>query len=128
MYENLDFSTNTAPGLQFDYAYGQILGTENDQFIVETSVDCGKTWKQVWKKTGKALTTKTDLGNTTLPFVPIKEHWKTETVPMPALAGIDGATFRFRGVSANGDALYLDNIKLVTITGTNDTKSDNYRN
>ncbi|MBK6698334.1 MAG: hypothetical protein IPG55_00215 [Saprospiraceae bacterium] len=46
---------------------------------------------------------------------------------MPALAGIDGATFRFRGVSANGDALYLDNIKLVTITGTNDTKSDNYR-
>ncbi len=127
MYENLDFSTNPTPGLQFDYAYGQILGTENDQFIVETSVDCGKTWKQVWKKSGKALTTKTDLGNTTLPFVPLKEHWKTETVPMPALAGIDGATFRFRGVSANGDALYLDNIKLVTITGTNDTKSDNYK-
>ncbi|MDF3028944.1 MAG: hypothetical protein K0S23_3251 [Fluviicola sp.] len=105
----------TAATLTFDVAYRRRLAGSNDQLIVQISTDCGSTWTNVYNKTGNGAQplyqSATLSGGEYFPTV--ATDWRTETISlMPYVtAASDNIRFRFRGVSANGNNIYIDNVK-----------------
>ncbi len=105
----------TAATLTFDVAYRKRTSTSNDQLIVQISTDCGATWTNVYSKTGNVspflYQNATVLATEYFPTV--ATDWRTETISlMPYVsAASDNIRFRFRGVSANGNNIFIDNVK-----------------
>jgi hypothetical protein len=114
----------TSPGdnteLAFDvaYTYYSAGSPENDQLRVDYSTNCGSTWTNIFAKGGTTLSTAPPVSNSQQPFVPTASQWRTETIDVSSLAGQGEVLFRFRGVSAFGDNLYLDNVRLQQATTT----------
>jgi hypothetical protein len=104
----------SAPSLNFDVAYCQYSG-ENDRLYVEASTDCGSTWTILYSKAGNTLATRPAL---TTVFVPTStSEWRHELVSLAAYAGMNDVLVRFRGVSAYGNNLYLDNVNFAGTVG-----------
>ncbi|MGV3609873.1 MAG: PKD domain-containing protein [Fluviicola sp.] len=101
--------------LKFDVAYRKRVATSNDQLIVQISTDCGATWTNVYSKSGNVSPflwqNSTVLATEYYPTV--ATDWRTETISlMPYVtAASDNIRFRFRGVSANGNNIFIDNVK-----------------
>jgi subtilisin-like proprotein convertase family protein len=91
------------------HAAGATFSTEVDQIFLESSSNGGTTWNPVVTLTnanpGGDLNTG---GASTALFVPNASQWRSLSYPVPA--GTD--RIRFRGVSAFGNAVYLDNIQI----------------
>ncbi len=105
----------TAATLKFDVAYRRRVAGSNDQLIVQISTDCGATWTNVYNKTGNGaqpLYQSATLSATEY-FPTVATDWRTETISlMPYVtAASDNIRFRFRGVSANGNNIFIDNVK-----------------
>lgn len=105
----------TAATLKFDVAYRKKTITSNDQLIVQISTDCGVTWTNVYSKTGN--TTPYLYQNATVLateyFPTVSTDWRTETISLMSYVGTTSKNirFRFRGVSANGNNIFIDNVK-----------------
>uniref|UniRef100_UPI003137FB35 M43 family zinc metalloprotease n=1 Tax=Fluviicola taffensis TaxID=191579 RepID=UPI003137FB35 len=105
----------TAATLKFDVAYRKRTATSNDQLIVQISTDCGTTWTNVYSKTGNVspflYQNATVLASEYFPTV--ATDWRTETIDLMSYvtATSDNIRFRFRGVSANGNNIFIDNVK-----------------
>ncbi|WP_430403607.1 PKD domain-containing protein [Fluviicola sp.] len=105
----------TAATLKFDVAYRKRTATSNDQLIVQISTDCGTTWTNVYNKTGNVspflYQNATVLASEYFPTV--ATDWRTETIDLMSYvtATSDNIRFRFRGVSANGNNIFIDNVK-----------------
>jgi PKD repeat protein len=105
----------TAATLKFDVAYRKKTATSNDQLIVQISTDCGATWTNVYSKSGNVspflYQNSTALGSEYFPTV--ATDWRTETISLMSYVGTTSKNlrFRFRGVSANGNNIFIDNVK-----------------
>lgn len=111
----MDFTTFTGDlNLVFDRAYAMYNAAFVDILQIQVSEDCGANWDDIYEKSGSALNT---APNTTSLFKPDDDEWETDEVDMSAYAGKDEVLVRFHAISAYGNNLYLDNIRLAAPTG-----------
>lgn len=100
--------------LTFNHAYRQ-YATENDRLQVEVSTNCGSTWTTVWNYAGAALST---LAASDTSFFPeFAWQWRSNTVNLGAYDNMNDVVIRFRGTSAYGNNLFVDDINISGATG-----------
>ncbi|MDZ4121451.1 MAG: choice-of-anchor J domain-containing protein, partial [Candidatus Cloacimonadaceae bacterium] len=103
----VDISGLDEAQLKFDWAYAP-YGTEVDRLEIYTSVDNGATYQLLHGMNGGASGPLVTAPPTTSSFVPTASQWNTMTLPLPA-----GTQYiRFTGISAYGNNLYVDNVKV----------------
>jgi Secretion system C-terminal sorting domain len=121
--DKIDFTTKDKCYVKFNHAYRQ-YAAENDRLKVEVSKDCGATWSTVFNKAGAAL--KTTTASTTRFFPQAAAVWKADSVALPTFAGVSDVLVKFHLISAFGNNLWLDNIKIdgSIISGTNNPVLD----
>jgi len=102
------FSPSSAgDSLAFDHAYAT-YASENDQLIIYTSSNGGSTWNTLITLNGGVsgpLVTAPPSGNV---FIPTSTQWATKRYALPTGSNI----IRFTGVTAYGNNLYIDNIRI----------------
>jgi len=119
-----DFTYITNPKIYFDVAYAPYNTNLSDTLNIYYSTDCGKTFHSIYSKggmklgtTGNMVTTGADTNSNGI-FIPSGNNWRTDTIHIPAIAGVSDVMFSFENVSGNGAAMYIDNIN---ISGTSVT-------
>ena len=106
VFEEIDLSGSVAPSLDFSYAHAQYQ-TEADQLIVKISSDCGATWTELFNKSGGDLST---AAASSARFYPQPTDWEDVSIAIQNFAGMSDVVIAFEGVSAYGNALYVDDI------------------
>ena len=126
--ENLDliFEKLTMPAsgsqLKFSHAYRQYT-SENDRLTVDISTDCGVTWTNVFNKAGSSLMT---LPPATAQYTPSSaSDWELNLIDLSAYDGQSDVVIRFRGTSAYGNNLYLDDINVSQATSVIENEVEN---
>ncbi len=111
----------TVANLQFDVAYRRRNTTvaNYERLYIEISEDCGTTWNAtpVYDKNGIALQVLTT--TLTTYYQPVgTTDWRTETINLlPFVTTISkNVKFRIRAVAANGNNIYIDNLKFNATT------------
>ncbi len=102
-----NIGTLTTPLLKFDHAYATYSG-ENDQLRIDYSTNAGTDWTQLVLYDGGTSGPLNTGGATTSSFVPTPAQWATKSVTLPAGTN----KLKFVGISAYGNNLFLDNIKV----------------
>lgn len=114
----IDLTSLSNPVLSFQYAFTQNRinnnGT-NDGFVVQTSVDCGRSWQNRFNSVGANLAT---TGGTNPPIVPVNfvpsgaEQWRSVNVALSNISPADRSKVlvRFWFRSAGGNNFYIDNV------------------
>lgn len=114
-----DYSLVTNPKFYFDVAYAPFNSQYSDTLAVYYSLDCGKTFTNVYLKGGLTLCTtgglivdQTNGANTSGAgcFVPLSKNWRTDTIYIPAIARQQSVLFSFENRSGNGSNMYIDNV------------------
>ncbi len=122
-FEPMSFWGATAVTLEFDVSYAQYSSTVSDKLEVDVSSNCGANWSPRYIKTGSALSTN---GTTyfTSAYTPTSAtQWRHETVNLTMYAGQTSVLVRFKGVSAQGNNVYVDNINFSVTTGVNEIEN-----
>ncbi|MBK9356365.1 MAG: fibronectin type III domain-containing protein [Bacteroidales bacterium] len=98
----------TAPQLEFDYSYATYVD-EVDQLNVYASVNGGLDFVTVIEMPGGISGILNTAGVTSSSFVPtLASQWATITLPLPVGTNM----IAFEAISAFGNNLYIDNIKI----------------
>lgn len=114
----MSFAGATGQSMTFNVAYRQYT-TENDNLRVEVSTNCGTTWTSAYNKSGATLST---LAASTTNFIPsASTDWRLETVNLSSYAGTSNVLVRFKGTSAYGNNIYVDNINITQIMGVEES-------
>ncbi len=96
--------------LVFDHAYATYTGGEDDQLQLETSTDGGTTFTTLillhGGNSGELVTAPGQSGT----FTPTAAQWATKTFDLPVGTNM----VKFKAISAFGNNLYVDNIKIGT--------------
>lgn len=95
--------------LKFDEAYATYQ-TENDQLLIETSTDGGTTWTTLVTLNGGTSGQLVTAPAQTAAFTPTATQW--QTLKFALAVGVN--KIRFKAVSAYGNNLYVDNIRIGT--------------
>ncbi len=104
-----DGTTVTAPTLSFDYAYATYQG-EVDEMDVYYSTNNGSSYTLLLAMPGGASgILNTGGAVSSAAFVPTAAQWATKTLVLPSGTNL----VKFVGVSAYGNDLYLDNVKVI---------------
>jgi PKD repeat protein len=111
----------TSANLQFDVAYRRRNNTlaNYERLYIEISENCGTTWNTtpIYDKTGTVLQTVTTTQTTA--FIPTTaDQWRTETIDLlPFVTSTSKSVkFRIRAVAANGNNIYIDNLRFNTVS------------
>jgi len=111
--------------LSFDYAYAQRF-TQKDSLIISVSADCGQSWERVYANgpdgQGAFVTAET----TMQAFEPVDEtQWCSGNpnvdcpeLDLSAWAGMANIVVRFESFNQFGNNLYLTDVVVTTVTGT----------
>lgn len=94
--------------LTFDHAYATFFFGEIDELVILYSMDGGATYSPLTAYLGGASGPLNTGGVLIDPFLPTASEWASKAVNLPAGTN----KLMFRGVSANGNNLYLDNISI----------------
>ncbi len=117
-----DMTSIPYAALFFDVAYAQ-YASENDRLEVLASTNCGATWTSLFNKAGATLATAPLHGSSG--FVPTASEWRTESADMTSFVGNSQVLIKFKGTSAYGNNLYVDNINVVvSAAGVSETQSN----
>lgn len=104
------------PLLSFDVAYAQYNASSADRLQVLISTDCGATWTSVYDKQGAILATR---GAITSAFTPSGDsQWRNEMVELVGMGTAATVIAKFRGISSNGNNMYVDNVNLMQANPT----------
>ena len=109
---NLTTAGLSSAGIEFDLAYRQRNAGTSETLRIEVSTDCGATWNTatpVYNKTGAALATTTISATAFTPTA--ANQWRRESVSLNAYIG-QSIKVRFVTVNANGNNLWIDNVKI----------------
>jgi len=119
IFEQVDMSNTSAATLTFDYAHAQLTSNAGCMLEVDVSTDCGATWTTVWTRSG---TTLVNNGLVSGAFYYLGANdYENISVDMSAYLNNSAVTVRFKGTkgaSGSGNSLYLDNINLALVSGT----------
>ena len=108
----------TSSQLQFDVAYRQRVSGSNDRLVVEISQDCGATWTATtYDKQGAVLATNATLTGSVSYYPQVATDWRTETVSLQSYVTSTSKSIRirFRGISNNGNNVYIDNVRYTAV-------------
>jgi len=97
--------------VSFNYAYAAYSAAENDQLEILGSTDGGTTYTTLELMNGGPSGPLNTAGTTTASFVPTVSQWGTKTILLPA--GTNRVSFK--GISAYGNNLYIDNVRLAEV-------------
>lgn len=106
------FAGSSTPSLSFDVSYAMQTSTTNDKLEVDVSTNCGLQWLPRYAKVGATLSTN---GTTyfTSEYVPSSAtQWRHETVSLSSYANNSDVLIRFKGTSAAGNDVYIDNVNI----------------
>jgi hypothetical protein len=108
--QNVDLSAAPTATCLFNLAHIQAR-TESDSLIIQASSNCGTTWSTVYAKGGAGLAT---APSDTNQFTPSAAQWRSEAVNLNSFAGTGNTNvlIRFKGVSAGGNTLFIDDINI----------------
>lgn len=109
IFEEVDLSNAASASIHFTHAYAQYI-SENDGLEVLVSTDCGGTWTSVFNKTGADLATRAAVNPAR--FYPTATEWVDNTIDISSLAGQSEVLVAFKGTSAYGNSLYVDDINV----------------
>lgn len=108
----LDFTGISKPVIHFYVAY-RTFTTENDSMQVLISTDCGLTYADVpvpYRKADNSVPSLATLVASTTSYIPSSSgQWRHETIDLTSYANNPNVIIGFRGMSAFGNNLYLDN-------------------
>jgi hypothetical protein len=106
----LNFNTTGmhVPVLKFDYAYATYSASYVDQMDVYYSTNAGVSYTLLLAMPGGTTGILNTGGIATDPFIPTSAEWATQTLTLPAGTNM----IKFTGISAYGNSLYLDNVKI----------------
>jgi PKD repeat protein len=109
---NLDLRNTVNPIVIFDVAYAQKSSSRVDSLIIDASFDCGFTYMPTtYQKGGSGLSTASQTASF---FAPNSaSDWRRDTLDLAAYIG-NNVKLRFRNYSDGGNAVYLDNIQIVS--------------
>ncbi|MFM9837836.1 MAG: M43 family zinc metalloprotease [Cyclobacteriaceae bacterium] len=110
----LDLTTATSATLIFDRAYATYPGVTGERLRVLASTACRFDNSPVvlFDKSDDNLKTAPP---TTSAFVPASTQWVTEVIPLTQFLG-QSVQLAFEGTNANGNNLYISNVKVITGT------------
>lgn len=96
--------------LRMRVAYAQRSSSNRDVLKVALSRDCGRTWTTRLTRSGTTLAA----GNAPRPalFVPAAGEWHDFSMPVGRVLAGEEMMFRFSVFGDNGNALYLDDLRL----------------
>ena len=97
--------------VSFNYAYAAYSAAENDQLEIMGSNDGGTTYTTLELMNGGPSGPLNTGGTTTSSFVPTVSQWGTKTILLPAGTN----RISFKGISAYGNNLYIDNVRLAEV-------------
>ncbi len=97
--------------VSFNYAYAAYSAAENDQLEILGSTDGGTTYATLELMNGGPTGPLNTGGTTTASFVPTVSQWGTKTILLPAGTN----RISFKGISAYGNNLYIDNVRLAEV-------------
>ncbi|MBM3411180.1 MAG: hypothetical protein FJY18_06080, partial [Bacteroidetes bacterium] len=97
--------------VSFNYAYAAYSAAENDQLEIMGSTDGGTTYTTLELMNGGPSGPLNTGGTTTASFVPTVSQWGTKTILLPAGTN----RISFKGISAYGNNLYIDNVRLAEV-------------
>ncbi|MEI8279371.1 MAG: T9SS type A sorting domain-containing protein [Bacteroidota bacterium] len=120
VYGYYNTAKDNALSLQFDLAYAQYDASSQDSLSVMMSYNCGTTWNEIWTNGGYSLATTTPRDSL---FIPKASDWWHISIPMTSTidTSVSNTVFiKFRGISAHGNAAYVDNINLSTTSSVID--------
>ena len=108
------YPLNEGDTLAFDYAYAATSMYFIDSLEILYSTDSGQNWESLvllhGGPNGELVTAPPSTGE----FVPDPNQWETMRLSLP-----EGATkFKFKAMSAGGNDLFLDNIRIINRSGT----------
>ncbi len=101
-------ATTAGDSLIFDHAYATAVGGYNDILNVYTSTNAGSTWNLLISLVGGNSGPLVTAPATNDLFVPTASQWGTKRYSLPAGTN----KIKFDAVTAFGNSLYLDNIKI----------------
>lgn len=97
--------------VSFNYAYAAYSAVEIDQLEIMGSTDGGTTYTTLELMNGGPSGPLNTAGTTTASFVPTVSQWGTKTILLPAGTN----RISFKGISAYGNNLYIDNVRLAEV-------------
>lgn len=117
MLPSIDLTNAPATAaLEFNYAYAQCVSFNSQGLDVLISTDCGKTWTNIYSKSGSLLATTVPYPSSA--FVPSTLEWKKEVV---SLSSFIGQPVMIQFVCSNGafnvgtgNNIYIDDINIDT--------------
>lgn len=97
-------------------AYSDLATPDNnwDTLQVLISTDCGQTYTSLYKKWGATLVTTNS--QVTDEFIPTSSQWRKDSVDLANYIGKDGLLVAFRNTTGFENEVYLDDVKLRTVT------------
>jgi hypothetical protein len=117
VFQKVNLGTNST--LSFTHNYRQYI-SENDRLEVLVSTDCGLTWSGVFDKAGTALSTLP--ASNTAYFPSGTSGWVNNTIDLAAYNGMDDIVIRFKGTSAYGNNLFLDDISVASTLSVDESE------
>ena len=117
----LFYASGSSDSLMFDHAYAT-YGTNNDVLKIYYSTNGGTAWTELITLNGGASGPLVTAPPTGTPFVPLSTQWATKKYVLPTGTN----KIKFTAVSAYGNNLFLDNIKIGTPV-TNDVGAVGFR-
>ena len=117
-----DFTSSSHPVLTFDRAYARWSAGYYDSLAVLASTDCGLTFNLLYLKGYSDLATAPD--NSSTMFIPASTEWKKDTVDLISYAGQNNIMIAFQNRGHFGQAIYIDNINLLSPLGISENNSN----
>ncbi|MCW8806337.1 MAG: T9SS type A sorting domain-containing protein, partial [Ignavibacteriaceae bacterium] len=108
------YPLNAGDTLAFDYAYAATSMYFIDSLEILFSTDSGQNWESLVLLHGGPNGELVTAPHSTSEFVPDPNQWETMKLTLP-----QGVTkFKFKAMSAGGNDLFLDNIRIINQSGT----------
>ena len=104
--------------MSFDVAYIVLnsSGLSTDTLVVLSSIDCGTTWNQLYKKGGANLASAGQTANDSVCWQPTStSDWRDDIISLGSLAGQSNVMFAFENISDWGEWIYIDNINISNV-------------
>ncbi|MCE3226278.1 MAG: hypothetical protein K0S32_829 [Bacteroidetes bacterium] len=107
-----DLSSAGTLTLSFRLHFAARTASDNDNFAVWYTKDCGKTWTNVYYKTPSALKTTTTL--ITSDYYPAVggSEWRLEKINLAAHLPFNQVRFKFSFTSGGGNNIFIDDINV----------------
>jgi len=108
----VDVSALSQIEISWNYSFAQRVDTNKDVLRVLVSSDCGNTWREKYKKSGKSLATSSATSNS---FAPKSfAEWRFDGTSPFSSAGPNNETLliKFEFENGGGNNFYIDNIQV----------------